>query len=89
MHSTAFCLRKASPDKRTGKKSKLEFGRGNKNKAGKRQQELDGRNLSCPLGTRTLGQNPSNGDTPISMDLRKEAVNPAEIGKTTVRTEKL
>ncbi|GJY64571.1 hypothetical protein Tco_0466031 [Tanacetum coccineum] len=46
MHSIAFCLRKASPDKRTGRKSKPEFGGGNKSKAGKRQQELDGRNLS-------------------------------------------
>ncbi|GJW19439.1 hypothetical protein Tco_0026875 [Tanacetum coccineum] len=51
MHSTAFCLRKASLDKRTGRKSKPEFGGGNKSKAGKRQQELDGRNLSRPLGT--------------------------------------
>ncbi|GJY07290.1 hypothetical protein Tco_0374344 [Tanacetum coccineum] len=49
MHSTTFCLRKASPDKWTGKKRKPEFGRGNKNKAGKRQQELDGRNLSLDL----------------------------------------
>ncbi|GJS18650.1 hypothetical protein Tco_0413122 [Tanacetum coccineum] len=51
MHSTAFCLYKTSPDKRAGRKSKPEFGGGNKSKPGQRQQELDGRNFSCPLGT--------------------------------------
>ncbi|GJR31594.1 reverse transcriptase domain-containing protein [Tanacetum coccineum] len=34
VYSIAFFFRKTSPDKRTGRKSKLEFGRGNKSKAG-------------------------------------------------------
>ncbi|GJW05577.1 hypothetical protein Tco_1564433 [Tanacetum coccineum] len=52
-----FGLRK-DPDKRTGRKSKPEFGGGNKSKAEKRQQELDGRNFSCPFScTPTIWSN--------------------------------
>ncbi|GJR91805.1 hypothetical protein Tco_0215816 [Tanacetum coccineum] len=84
MYSTTFCLRKTSPDKRTGRKSKPEFEGGNKSKAGKRQQELDGRNLSCPLGT--LKVKSSNGDTPFSLTYRIEAVILAEIRMPTFKT---
>ncbi|GJS39206.1 hypothetical protein Tco_0564249 [Tanacetum coccineum] len=67
-------------DERAGRKSKPEFGGGNKSKAGQGQQELDREIVSSPFGAPTHNQKPLTRDTQFTPDHnRTEAVNPAEI----------
>ncbi|GJR19938.1 hypothetical protein Tco_0968465 [Tanacetum coccineum] len=70
----SFCLRKTSPDKRTGRKSKPEFGGGNKSKAGQRQQELDGKKSLMSSGHTEPWSNLVTSKHSVSLDLRKRSL---------------